>query len=248
VDEAQARQHLRHLAVLGGGVQVRRRAAAALLGTLSEPEAVGLLSAAILLGRARWDPAVVALPALLEALDVDRERVPHAETLQRVASLSGTPEVEQLFAEGPPALELDANAAARADARLVSLPLGVLKSRARLTRNPDELARRAVVSHPAVIREVLKNPRLTEPLVVRIAARRPARPEPLAEIWRSPRWSVRPAVRRALAFNPYLPLEVASKLLPLLARGDLEELQRGLSVHPALREQAAQLLEGRATP
>jgi hypothetical protein len=243
MDEAEARQHLQRLAVLGGGAPLRRRAAATLLQGLSEPQAVELLSVAISLGRARWDPAQLALPALLGALDVDRHLIPHADTLQRVASLSGTPGVEHLFAEGPPALELDPNAAARADARLVSLPLGVLKSRARLTRNPDELARLAVVSNAAVVREVLKNPRLTEALVVRIAARRPARPEPLTEIWRSPRWSVRPAIRRALAFNPYLPLEVAAKLLPLLARADLEELRAGLSVHAALREQAAQLLE-----
>jgi hypothetical protein len=242
MDEAQARRHLRRLTGLGGGALVRRRAAAALLGGLGEPQAIELLAAAVALGQARWEPAVVALPALLAALDLDRDRIPHAASLQRVAALSGTPEVEHLFAEGPPARELDPAVAERADALLVSSPLGVLKSRARLTRNPDELARLAVVSNAAVIREVLKNPRLTEPLVVRIAARRPARPEPLAEIWRAPRWSVRPAVRRALAFNPYFPLELAAKLLPLLARADLEELRQGLSVHPALREQAAQLL------
>ena len=38
-----------------------------------------------------------------------------------------------------------------------------------MTRNPDELSRFAVASNPAVIRGVLKNPRLTEDLVVRIA-------------------------------------------------------------------------------
>lgn len=243
MDERQARVHLEHLAVLGGGAPVRRRAAAALLGALGGPAAAELLATAITLGRARWEPAVVALPALLAALDQEADRIPHAATLRRVAALGGRPEVEQLFAEGSPALELDARAAARADARLVSAPLGVLKSRARLTRNPDELARLAVVSNPTVIRELLKNPRLTEPLVVRIAARRPARPEPLTEIFRSARWSLRPAVRRALAFNPYLPLEVAAKLLPLLPRADLEELRRGSAVHPALREQAEQLLQ-----
>jgi hypothetical protein len=238
----EARRHLQNLAALGAGPLIRRRAAAHLLGRLSEPQAIEFLSEAIALAQARWEPAVVVLPAVLGALDLDRDAIPHAATLQRVAALTGTVEVEQLFAEGPPALEFDPDAAARADARLVSLPLGVLKSRARLTRNPDELARLAVVSNPSVIREVLKNPRLTEPLVVRIAARRPARPEPLTEIWRSTRWSVRPAVRRALAYNPYLPLEVAAKLLPLLVRADLEELKRSLSVHPALREQATQLL------
>ncbi len=97
------------------------------------------------------------------------------------------------------------------------------------------------MSNALVIREVLKNPRLTEPLVVRIASRRPARPEPLVEIWRS-RWSTRPAIRRALAFNPYLPPDVGAKILPLLARADLGELKSDASVHPVLREQASRLL------
>jgi hypothetical protein len=163
------------------------------------------------------------------------------ETLQRVAALHGQAEVELLFTQGEAVREYHAEAAARADARLFSLPLGVLKSRARLTHNPDELARLAVASNPAVVREVLRNPRLTEDLVVRIAARRPARPEPLVEIWRSSRWSLRPAVRRALVFNPYLPPEVGAKLVPLLARADVELLKDSADLHPSLRALAVAL-------
>jgi hypothetical protein len=154
--------------------------------------------------------------------------------------------VERLFTEGEAVRQYDVDAAARADARLFTLPLGVLKSRARLTRNPDELSRLAVVSNPAVVREVLRNPRLTEELVVRIAARRPARPEPLVEIWRSTRWSLRPAVRRALVFNPYLPPDVGAKIVPLLPRSELELLRDSEGLHLSLRELAATLL--RAPP
>jgi hypothetical protein len=241
VTEAEAKEQIRRLSVLGGGALVLRRAAARALGALPEAVATDLLSNLLRLAQSRWEPALVVLPAVLRALEEDHDTIPHLETLQRVAALHQQPEVEDLFAVGQATREYDFDAAARADARLTSLPLGTLKTRARLTTNPDELERLAIVSNALVIREVLKNPRLTEPLVVRIAARRPARPEPLVEIWRS-RWSTRPAIRRALAFNPYLPPEVGAKILPLLARADLDELKADASVHPVLREQAARLL------
>ncbi len=242
--DAEAKDHLRRLSVLGGGALVLRRAAARVLGALPEPVATELLSHTLRLAQSRWEPALRVLPAFLRALEEDGDAIPHLDTLQRVAALHEQAEVEQLFATGQPTREYDSDAAARADARVTSLPLGVMKTRARLTTNPDELERLAIVSNASVIREVLKNPRLTEPLVVRIAARRPARPEPLVEIWRATRWSVRPAIRRALAFNPYLPPEVGAKILPLLSRIDLEELKGDASVHPVLREQAARLVDG----
>lgn len=245
---AQSRHLLQRLSHLGGGPVVLRRAATKLLASLSEPAATELLATAIRLSREGWWPAVRVLPALLQSLDQEPELLPAVDALRRVASLHQLPEAEDVFACGQATRELDLAAAARADQRLVSLPLGVLRSRARLTRNPDELARLAVVSNPAVVREVLKNPRLTEPLVVRVAARRPARPEPLVEIWRSSRWSALPTVRRALAFNPYLPPSVGSKIVPLLARADLEELKVDSALHPALRAQARRLLESAPAP
>jgi hypothetical protein len=237
------RDQVLKLSQLGGGHLVLRRAAARALGRVSEASATELLSLVIQLSRERWEPAVKVLPAFLRALEEDADAIPHLDSLRQVAALHDEPRVEQLFGQGQPVREYDFDAAARADARLFSLPLGVMKSKARLTRNPDELERLAVVSNPDVVREVLKNSRLTEALVVRIAARRPARPEPLVEIWRSTRWSLRPAIRRALAFNPYLPPEVGVKLVPLLATADLEALAVDQSVHPSLREQARALLQ-----
>lgn len=233
---------VRRVVALSGGALVRRRAAARMLGELSETEATQLLSEVMQLAAERDDDALVALPSFLRALEEDADLIPHLETLRRVASLHDQGDVERLFTEGVPVREYHVDAAARADARLFTLPLGVLKSRARLTKNPDELSRLAVASNPAVVREVLRNPRLTEDLVVRIAARRPARPEPLVEIWRSTRWSLRPAVRRALVFNPYLPPDVGAKIVPLLPRPDLELLRDSPGLHLSLRELAATLL------
>lgn len=232
---------IRRLDVLGGGHEVLRRAAARALGELDPPQATELLSTVMRLSVERWEPAMRVLPAFMRALEDDADLIPHLATLRQVAALYEQEDVTFVFSEGRPVQEYDSDAAARADAKLFTLPLGVLKSRARLTRNPDELSRLAVASNASVIREVLKNPRLTEDLVVRIAARRPARPEPLAEIWRSARWNRQPAIRRALVFNPYLSPEVAVKIVPLMSVTDLRELAVDRNVHLSVRELAGRL-------
>lgn len=235
------RATVRRLDALGGGHEVLRRAAARALGELDPPRASELLSTVMRLSVERWAPAMRVLPAFLRALQEDADVIPHLAILRQVASLHEQEDVTLVFTEGEAVMAYEADAAARADAKLFTLPLGVLKSRARLTKNPDELSRLAIASNPAVIREVLRNSRLTEDLVVRIAARRPARPEPLEEIWRSPRWNTRPAVRKALVFNPYLPPETAVKIVPLLSPGDLRELAADSKVHLSVRELATRL-------
>ncbi len=238
-----ARELARQLVALALTPDAQARAAARSLAQRSPGEAVGLLDALVVLGRTGWTPASAVLPAFLRALALDDGSIPHAALLRQVAALGGLVHAEALLAEGEATRVYQAEAAARADARLFSLPLGHLKARARLTRDPDELSRLAVASDPSVVREALKNPRLTEPLVVRIASRRPARPEPLDEISRSPRWGPRPAVQRALVFNPYLALPTGARLVPLLGLADLLALAADGVVHPSLREQAAKLVE-----
>lgn len=242
--EAQARVVVQRLYALGGGQDVVRKGAARVLASLSPPQATELLHQVMRLAQARWVPAVCVLPAFSTALELEADEIPHAAMLRQVAVLHEQLDVELLFTEGEALKQYDADAAARADAKLFTLPLGHLKTRARLTRNPDELSRLAIASDPTVVREVLRNPRLTEVLVVNIAARRPARPEPLTEIWRSPKWSVRAAVRRALVFNPYLPPDVGAKIVPLLAKADLLEVIDDGGLHESLREQARRLLNG----
>lgn len=239
---SESAQIVRRIVVLSGGDEVRRKAAARVLAELDPTDAATLLHEIQVLARKGRRDAAEAMHAFSRALELEADAIPHVELLRRAASLTGTQTVELLFSEGEAAAAYDATAAARADAKLFNQPLGVLKSRARLTQNPDEMARFAVASNAAVVRELLRNARLTEDLVVRIAARRPARPEPLVEIWRSDRWTTRPAVRRALAFNPYLPVEVGARIVPLLSKADLTELSKDSSVHASLREQALTLL------
>lgn len=246
--DGDARDVVRRLHALAGGPDVVRKAAARLLARLSPTDATDLLQQLISLAREGWEPATCVLPAFTRALDMEAQSIPYASALRRVAALQDLDDVELLFPEGRAKREYELDAAKRADAKLFTLPLGHLKQIARLTRNPDELSKLAVATDPSVIRNVLINPRLTEALVVRIAARRPARPEPLIEIWRSPRWSVRPAVRKALVFNPYFPPEVGAKIVPLLSGAELRALKEDRSVHAAIREQAHVLLDADAAP
>ncbi len=164
-----------------------------------------------------------------------------------MAELQGLECVASLLVEDLPAAQVDPSAAAKSDAQRFTESLGHLKQKARLTRNRDELMRVMMAADPSVVQNALLNPRLTEPMVVQMAAKRPATAGALAEIWNSPRWSSRHAVRRALVFNPYLPPEVGAKIIPLLNASDLKELSTTPSVHRALRQQAEGLLR-RAAP
>ena len=224
------------------GSEIQRKAAARELATRHPVDANELVDHLMQLARNGWEPASCVLASFVAALKLEADQIPHLAALRRLAAVQCLDSVAGLLATGPPVKELDAREAAKADARMFSESLGHLKQKARATRNPDELARLAAASNPSVVRNVLLNPRLTEATVVRIAARRPARPEPLFEIWKSERWSRRHAVRRALVFNPYLALEIAVKIVPLLNVPDLAELSRDEGVHPELRELARQLL------
>lgn len=108
------------------------------------------------------------------------------------------------------------------------LSLGERKSLARRS-DRDMLERLLLDPHPDVIHRLLVNPRVTEELVVRLAARRPVSPSVLAEIARAPRWAGRPRVRLALILNPSLAEDIAIRLVSLLLR---QELQLVLSRMP----------------
>jgi len=114
------------------------------------------------------------------------------------------------------------------------LTLGERKS---LARKHDRhlLARLLTDPHPDVIRGLLKNPRLTEDDLVRLIARRPSRPDVLAEIARATRWVHRSRVRLALLLNPDTPPELATPLASLLLRHELRIVVESTQLAPSLR-------------
>ncbi len=127
---------------------------------------------------------------------------------------------------------------------VAELPLGVRRS---LARGVDVamLQKLLLDPDPIVLDHLLRNPRVTEAHVLRIAARRPISEAALRAISRSPRFGVRPRVRVALARNPYCPADLAVQWLGTLPTPDLREIARDGTLLPALREHASEELERR---
>ncbi|MCK6587854.1 MAG: hypothetical protein L6Q76_09745, partial [Polyangiaceae bacterium] len=98
---------------------------------------------------------------------------------------------------------------------------------------------------PAVIRNLLANPRITEDDIIRLVARRPASAEILGEVVRHPAWPMRPRVRMAILQNPGSPAEIAVPLVRLLVRPELREIAAAADIAPVVRAAAAELLARR---
>jgi hypothetical protein len=116
-----------------------------------------------------------------------------------------------------------------------------------LARRPSRTAFDKLLAdpHPLVIRQLLENPRLTEDDVIRIAARRPVRPEAVTAIARSERWLKRPRVRLTILLNPGSPPDVAMPLLAACTRSELIEIVHGSDTSKVLRATARELLARR---
>lgn len=222
-------------------------AAADRLAALSPADAAELLAA--LAARRPGTPAErKVLAALCRALvwgapRIDDER---RRAIRTQAHARGLGAASALLTEAAPERQRDTDPgeSRRGDPEATAQTLG---HRTQLARAAplDRLSRLATDEDPRVIRNLLLNPRLTEPLVIRIASRRPVAAEVLTEVARSPRWGVRPLVRRALALNPYAPPPVVSTLLPQLGGPDLREIAQSPVLHPAVRGAARALLAAR---
>ena len=92
-----------------------------------------------------------------------------------------------------------------------------------------------------MVRELVKNPRLTEALAVRISARRPCRPETLSAVASHTRWRRAPAVLRTIAQNPWAEPALVVKLLPQLGGNELDAIARDRALHPLVRATAERL-------
>jgi hypothetical protein len=232
---AEAARLARRLAALEEG-PMRTGAAARAIGAMPPGLAAEVLSALALapggepaisaVGRALVEPGAIAYGKTAAIYAAARER--------------GLTEVQALLF-APPAREGREEPPDRPDPVLEGMTLGHRKALARATRDPDVLARVAADGDPAVVRELLRNPKLTEPLVVRIAARRPCRPASLRCVWEDRRWRVRPAVKTALAKNPFLEPALATKLLPSLDVAALREIEQDREIAAAVRALARRL-------
>lgn len=217
---------------------IRTRAAARSLAGMEPTRAVLAIAA---LARAPAAHARAALAAVGQALaapgpDLDYDRL---AAMYAAAADEGFLEVTSLFV-APPAQKAYQEPRDR-DAGLGKLTLGHKKALARANRDPDLLARLAAEGDPRVVRELLRNPLVTEEFAVRIASRRPCRPGTLRTLFESRRWRTRPAVALAVARNPYAETEVSLKILPFLGLRELGELAEDGTVHHLVRALAGRL-------
>lgn len=218
---------------------VRVLAAARGLAALAPARAAEVVGA-LVDAAAAGDP--VAVVAAARALCGDLVPYEHRAAVYQAAVDAGLDEVAALLLAPPPQAAWQAPAD-KADPRLSRLTLGHKKAMARTHRDPDLLARLAAEGEPVVVRELLRNPRLTEDFAVRLAARRPCRPETLRCLFDDRRWRTRPRVAAALVQNPYVETELALKLLPALAVRDLAGVAEDGALHALVRAAARRLLE-----
>ncbi len=240
--------------------EAEARALAQRLGTLEEGP-IRARAAARALSRSDPDLAVLTLAALARGADVQARTAllavgqafldPEAElsyqtraALYAAAAARELAEVTTLFLSPPPH---KAYTPPRdpPDGRLARLSLGHKKTLARVHKDPDLLARLAAEGTIEVVRELLRNPQLTEEFAIRIAARRPCRPETLRLLAESRRWRTQPAVAMAIARNPYSEPSVSLKLLAFLKTADLVDLSGDGAIHPLVRALADRLARGR---
>jgi hypothetical protein len=131
-----------------------------------------------------------------------------------------------------------------ADARGRPLTLGERKS---LARRPDRETMQRLMAdpHPDVIHRLLRNPRVLEDDVLRLAAKRPGDAEVLAEIARSTKWVHRPRVRMALVMNPATPSSIAARITGLLLRHELHLVAGSPAVPASVRALCLEHLQRR---
>ena len=193
-----------------------------------EPDdAAWLLDALATAGRAGGPPYDLSLLAAIELAGSDRLPYADRRAIFEAAERQGLEACKELLFTSR--LDPESNIDAAAPRPLVPgtrpLTLGERKSLAR-TWKRDVLERLLVDPHVDVVGLLLRNPRLTEEDVLRIATARRASAAVLELVLRNRRWNCRPRVRRALLRNPKLPEADGLRLVGLLNRTELREFGR----------------------
>jgi len=190
-------------------------------------EAAWLLDALATAGRAGGPPYDLSLLAAIEL--AGSERLPYDErrAIFEAAERLGLEACKELLFSSR--LDAETKSEAAAPRPLVPgtrpLTLGERKSLAR-TWKRDVLERLLVDPHVDVVGLLLRNPRLTEDDVLRIATARRASAAVLDIVLRNRRWNCRARVRRALLRNPNLPEADGVRLVGLLNHSELREFER----------------------
>ncbi len=124
------------------------------------------------------------------------------------------------------------------------LTLGEKRSLAR-THTKDRLDRLLYDTNPLVVRNILENPSLTGPDVLKMASRRPNHEQVLITIYRNDRWVSSYDVKTAIVRNPYAPVPIALGLMLFLKQQDLSEIAADSTLHDVIMTTARRLLSRR---
>jgi hypothetical protein len=193
-----------------------------------------------MLSRAHDDQPIRALlrELLIDLLAEDDEQSPALSYPRRKAlyeiALELDDESSMALLRSQPLNEATEDHVVRVPKELEELSLGMRRTLAKkddprwleqLSRDPD----------PIVMQNLLRNPRIREEDVVRIAALRPVPESTLLEIARSARWSRQPRVRATLARNPHTPIDLSMKLIVALPLAALRAMKRDPDLHPEVQ-------------
>jgi hypothetical protein len=177
------------------------------------------------------------------ALALCRREIDYAKVgeIYRATVEEGYGALRLIFIAGERALRKAGEGDFARDDLLDGMTLGERKAKAR-TQDKELLGRLLFDPDPVVVHILLRNPRITEAHVLKLASKRPNRPGVLVEIADVARWVIRSDIRRAIVLNPYAPSRLAVTLMPLMTIQELTELRVDGSVQRLIRESAAALL------
>ena len=113
-------------------------------------------------------------------------------------------------------------------------------SKSHLIRNLEKLLSDP---DPAVVENLLNNPRITEKEVLKIASKRPNSPHALKLVALHVKWSRRYDVAKAVSRNPYTPPRVSVALMEGLLKQDLLAVSEDTTLHPEVKQAAKEILE-----
>lgn len=156
----------------------------------------------------------------------------------------GLTRVSRLFTDLPPHEEGIAGYDKEEEVRMESMALGHRRALSKSFKK-DTLDRLLSDPDTIVIANLLDNPRLIEKDVLKIASKRPNSPSILKLVAVHRRWSKRPAVKKAVALNPYTPPRTAIALLDSMLTQELSPVTTDLTLHPQVRAHAADILKQR---
>ncbi len=178
---------------------------------------------------------------------IDIERLKEALGLEKMSAIydaarkKGHEDVVRLLMNPPPQGKRYSEFDFVEGQQVTDITLGHKRSLAK-GFNKDTLDRILYDEDLVVIGHILSNPRIVERDVLKIASKRPIKPEILKTVFESEKWISRYVVKRALVLNPCTPTGIALGLVNFMQFQDLKLIATNKTVHEEVRLSAEELL------